>query len=56
MYAKNIDRLEAMGPLATQIVNKHVALQVMPAHYPIVGGCLLRAIRDVLGAESRPTR
>jgi nitric oxide dioxygenase len=51
MYAKNIDRLEAMGPLATQIVNKHVALQVMPEHYPIVGGCLLRAIRDVLGEE-----
>jgi nitric oxide dioxygenase len=51
MYAKNIDRLEAMGPLASQIVNKHVALQVMPEHYPIVGRCLLRAIRDVLGAE-----
>jgi nitric oxide dioxygenase len=56
MYAKNIDRLEAMGPLATQIVNKHVALQVMPEHYPIVGGCLLRAIRDVLGAEDRDRR
>lgn len=51
MYAKNIDRLEALGPLAAQIVNKHVALQVMPKHYPIVGGCLLRAIRDVLGSE-----
>lgn len=51
MYAKNIDRLEALGPLAAQIVNKHVALQVLPAHYPIVGGCLLRAIREVLGAE-----
>ncbi|MDM0089320.1 MULTISPECIES: NO-inducible flavohemoprotein [unclassified Variovorax] len=51
MYAKNIDRLEAMGPLASQIVHKHVALQVMPAHYPIVGACLLRAIREVLGAE-----
>jgi nitric oxide dioxygenase len=51
MYAKNIDRLEAMGPLATQIVNKHVALQVMPEHYPIVGGCLLRAIREVLGED-----
>lgn len=51
MYAKNIDRLEAMGPLATQIVNKHVSLQVLPEHYPIIGGCLLRAIRDVLGSE-----
>ena len=50
-YAKNIDRLEALGPLAAQIVNKHVALQVLPEHYPIVGGCLLRAIREVLGAD-----
>jgi len=49
MYARNIDRLEALGPLATQIVNKHVALQIQPEHYPIVGTCLLRAIREVLG-------
>ncbi|GAA5233978.1 NO-inducible flavohemoprotein [Verticiella sediminum] len=49
MYARNIDRLEALGPLAAQIVNKHVALQVQPEHYPIVGACLLRAIREVLG-------
>jgi nitric oxide dioxygenase len=51
MYARNIDRLEALGPLASQIVNKHVALQILPEHYPIVGTCLLRAIREVLGAE-----
>lgn len=51
MYAKNIDRLEALGGLAAQIVNKHVSLQVLPEHYPIVGTCLLRAIREVLGAE-----
>ena len=51
MYARNIDRLEALGDLAAQIVNKHVALQVQPEHYPIVGACLLRAIREVLGAE-----
>ncbi|WP_454743525.1 NO-inducible flavohemoprotein [Cupriavidus necator] len=51
MYARNIDRLEALGPLAAQIVNKHVALQVQPEHYPIVGGCLLRAIREVLGPD-----
>src|SRR4051794_30005306 len=51
MYARHIDRLEALGPLAQQIVNKHVALQVQPEHYPIVGACLLRAIREVLGAE-----
>jgi len=51
MYAKHLDRLEGMGNLAAQIVNKHVSLQVQPEHYPIVGGCLLRAIREVLGAE-----
>lgn len=50
-YARHIDRLEALGPLVGQIVNKHVALQVLPEHYPIVGTCLLRAIREVLGAE-----
>ncbi|TDU26422.1 nitric oxide dioxygenase [Panacagrimonas perspica] len=49
MYARYIDRLEALGPLVGQIVNKHVSLQVRPEHYPAVGACLLRAIREVLG-------
>ncbi|MEO0002878.1 MAG: hypothetical protein RLZZ22_570, partial [Pseudomonadota bacterium] len=51
MYAKHIDRLEGLGDLPAQIIHKHVALQVLPEHYPIVGACLLRAIREVLGAE-----
>lgn len=51
MYARHIDRLEELGPLAAQIINKHVAVQVLPEHYPMVGDCLLRAIREVLGAE-----
>ncbi|WP_218241363.1 NO-inducible flavohemoprotein [Comamonas fluminis] len=51
MYAKNIDRLEGLGNLPAQIINKHVALQVQAEHYPVVGACLLRAIREVLGAE-----
>ncbi|WP_227817129.1 NO-inducible flavohemoprotein [Nitrogeniibacter aestuarii] len=51
MYARHIDRLEALGPLVGQIVNKHVALQIQPEHYPIVGTCLLRAIDEVLGPE-----
>jgi len=51
MYAKHIDRLDQLGGLVSQVINKHVALQVLPEHYPIVGSCLLRAIREVLGAE-----
>lgn len=49
MYAKNIDRLENLGPVASQIINKHVSLNVRADHYPIVGQCLIRAIREVLG-------
>ena len=51
MYARHIDQLEQLGGLVSQIINKHVSLQIEAAHYPIVGACLLRAIRAVLGAE-----
>lgn len=51
MYAKHIDQLDQLGGLVARIVNKHVSLQVQPEQYPIVGTCLLRAIREVLGAE-----
>lgn len=50
-YARHIDNLSALGNLPAQIIQKHVALQIQPDHYPIVGTCLLRAIREVLGAE-----
>ncbi|WP_354678267.1 NO-inducible flavohemoprotein [Cupriavidus plantarum] len=51
MYAKHIDRLEALGELAGRVVNKHVSLQVQPEHYPVVGEYLLRSIREVLGPD-----
>ena len=51
MYARHIDRLDALGDLVGQIVNKHVSLQVLPEHYPLVGAALLRAIREVLGEQ-----
>lgn len=50
-YARHIDDLGALGSLPAQIIQKHVALQVLPEHYPIVGSCLLRAIREVLGED-----
>lgn len=52
MYARHIERLEALGPLVSTIVNKHVALQIQPEHYPMVGASLLKAIREVLGADT----
>jgi nitric oxide dioxygenase len=51
MYARHIDHRDQLGGLVAQLVNKHVALPIPPEHYPIVGRCLLRAMREVLGAE-----
>ena len=51
MYAKHIDDLSGLGDLPAQIIHKHVSLQIQPEHYPIVGSYLLRAIREVLGAD-----
>ena len=51
MYARHIDQLEQLGGLVGQIINKHVALQILPEHYPIAGSCLLRAIEEVLGKD-----
>ncbi|WP_085594890.1 MULTISPECIES: NO-inducible flavohemoprotein [unclassified Pseudomonas] len=51
MYARHIDQLDQLGDLVAKIINKHVALQILPEHYPIVGSCLLRAIAQVLGSE-----
>jgi nitric oxide dioxygenase len=51
MYARHIDQLDQLGDLVAKIINKHVALQILPEHYPLVGECLLESIREVLGAE-----
>ena len=48
-YAKNIDKLEALGSSVEAIAKKHVANNVKAEHYPIVGQVLLAAMQDVLG-------
>jgi nitric oxide dioxygenase len=48
-YADNIDRLDELAPAIERIAQKHVALNIMPEHYPYVGRALLGALRDVLG-------
>ena len=50
-YAKNIDKLENLGPAVQRMVARHVETGVKPEHYPLVAEALLPAIRDVLGAE-----
>ena len=48
-YASNLDRLEVLGDAVSLIVHKHASLNVLPEHYPIVGECLLAAVKEVLG-------
>ena len=48
-YATHIDRLDEIAGALPRIIQKHAALGVLPEHYPVVGGCLLQAIKDVLG-------
>ncbi|KAE8892799.1 Flavohemoprotein [Phytophthora fragariae] len=48
-FAANCDRLSNLGDAVPRMVHKHVSLDIRAEHYPIVGGCLLRAIKIVLG-------
>lgn len=53
-YARHIDNPAVLMDAVTLIVNKHVALGVKAEHYPIVGECLLQAMKEVLGAAATP--
>lgn len=53
-YAQNIDNLGALGPAVERIAQKHVAVHILPEHYPIVGQNLLGAIKQVLGDAATP--
>ncbi|KAL3671423.1 hypothetical protein V7S43_003347 [Phytophthora oleae] len=47
-FAANCDQLGNLGDAVPRMVHKHVSLDIRAKHYPIVGGCLLRAIKTVL--------
>ncbi|MFV1493028.1 NO-inducible flavohemoprotein [Phaeobacter sp. JH18-32] len=53
-YARNIDNLGALSGVVERIVNKHVSLQIKPAHYAHVATALLGAIEAVLGDAATP--
>ncbi len=48
-YGANIDELGNLSEAVTKIVQKHTSLGVLPEQYDAVGGCLLQAIKEVLG-------
>jgi nitric oxide dioxygenase len=53
-YARNIDNLGVLTGAVERIAQKHVALNILPEHYPFVADALLAAIRDVLGEAASP--
>lgn len=53
-YAANIDNADALGPVVSRIVHKHVSVGITADHYPIVGHHLLGAIQEVLGEAATP--
>ncbi len=48
-YGANIDELGNLSEAVSKIVHKHASLGVLPEQYDAVGGCLLQAIKAVLG-------
>lgn len=48
-YAENADNLGALNETVANMIHKHVSFDIKPEHYPIVGECLLEAMKDVLG-------
>ena len=48
-YAANIDNLGALSKAVEKMATTHVRVKVLPEHYPLVGGAILAAIKDVLG-------
>ncbi|MDJ0719817.1 MAG: globin domain-containing protein [Prochloraceae cyanobacterium] len=50
-YATHLDDLEKLLVMVDKIAYRHIQTQVLPEQYPIVGECLLKAIKEVLGNQ-----
>lgn len=53
-FAANADRLGNLTDAVARMVHKHVSLDIRAEHYPIVGTCLLGAIKTVLQDAATP--
>jgi hemoglobin-like flavoprotein len=53
-YASHIDELEKLGNAVENIAKAHVNTHVIAEQYPVIGECLLAAMKDVLGEAATP--
>ena len=53
-YALHIDELEKLSKGVEKITKVHIAAKIIPEMYPVIGECLLAAMKDVLGDAATP--
>ena len=53
-YAAHIDELDVLSDTVERVAQKHVTTKILPETYPVIGECLLTAIKDVLGEAATP--
>ncbi|MDV3002002.1 MAG: Flavohemoprotein [Chroococcopsis gigantea SAG 12.99] len=53
-YASHIDELEKLNQAVEHIAHVHADSKIIPETYPIIGECLLAAMKDVLGEAATP--
>lgn len=54
MVVASLDRLEKVLPAVQELARRHVGYGAQPAHYAVVGDCLLWTLGQGLGAEFTP--
>ncbi|MEB3339286.1 globin domain-containing protein [Okeania sp.] len=53
-YATHIDDLASLKSAVETIAHRHVQTHVQPEQYPVVGECMLEAMKDVLREDATP--
>lgn len=53
-YASHIDNLGRLSSAVEHIAKAHVDTNVIAEQYPVIGKCLLAAMKDVLGDAATP--
>ncbi|MGK7931341.1 MAG: globin domain-containing protein [Microcystaceae cyanobacterium] len=53
-YASHIDELEQLSQAVEHIAHVHVNSKILPETYPVIGECLIAAMKDVLGDAATP--
>ena len=51
-FASNIHNISELIPKLERICQKHCTLGIKPAHYEVLGGLIIEAFTNIMGADS----